>query len=219
MFTGIVRACSPVFSIQEKEGGRTITIRLGNTADKITQNLENGASIAVNGTCLTLVSFVEVEGFVLCTFDVIQETLNRTNLGELKVEDRVNIERSMKYGDEIGGHQVSGHVDCVGCIESRKVTPNNTEMYFSYKDTKWDQFIIPKGWIAVDGISLTVVDVQKNKFSVSLIPETLARTTLGFKKEGDCVNLEFDAQTKTIVLTMQRLIPKMLQDYLKGQKG
>eukprot|EP00127_Corallochytrium_limacisporum_P004754 Clim_evm108s172 gene=Clim_evmTU108s172 len=214
MFTGIVRGLCPVHALEDKDGGRRLVISLGKEDEEIAQNVEDGASIANNGTCLTVVYSKNENGNVLVAFDAIQETLNRTNLGELKVGDKVNIERAMKIGDEIGGHNVSGHIDGIGIIENVIETPNNREVVFRVpkgEEEEYMAFLAPKGWIAVDGISLTVVKVTEEHFSVCLIPETLARTTLGFKGVGDKVNLEFDGQAKIIVRTMERLLPDMIK--------
>ena len=126
------------------------------------------------------------------------------------VGDLVNVERAQRIGDEVGGHHVSGHIDCTGTVSQLVVTPNNVQFFVSLPDSTWSRFLVPKGWIAIDGASLTVVQVEPTQFSVSLIPETLARTTLGKRKVGEKVNLEFDGTTKTVVLTMERLLPGML---------
>ena len=144
-------------------------------------------------------------------FDIIQETLNRSNLSSLKSGDSVNIERACSYGDEVGGHHVSGHVDCTGIITKIYNSPNNRDVVFSY-DKQWLAYLIPKGWVTVDGVSLTVVDVGNNWFSVSLIPETLKQTVLGLKKEDKKVNLEFDHTVKVIVHTVERMLPGIKQN-------
>ncbi len=207
MFTGIVKALCSVVSIEKLEGGLRLQVDL----NQWTNGLEIGASVAINGVCLTAVA-IEQD---LVDFDVIQESLNRSNLGSLQVGDRVNMERSFRYGDEIGGHQVNGHVDTIGTIQSIVTSPNNQEVFIQH-DPQWNRYLVPKGWIAIDGVSLTVVSVEPDRFSVSLIPETLARTTLGFKQERSPVNLEFDHTTKIIVTTIERLLPSMVQKYQVG---
>ncbi|MBF0278376.1 MAG: riboflavin synthase subunit alpha [SAR324 cluster bacterium] len=196
MFTGIVKALRTVKAVAEQPGIRRITIEL----EELSEGLEIGASVAINGTCLTVAAHQNGTA----AFDIIQETLNCTNLGILEKGDRVNIERACRIGDEVGGHHVTGHVDTVGTIQEIRMAPNNKEVFISH-DPQWNKYMIPKGWIAVDGISLTVVAVEKNRFSVCLIPETLARTTLGFKDSGQTVNLEFDHTAKVIVATIERM--------------
>ena len=196
MFTGIVKGLYRVEHVADAQGKRRLAIGL----EELGEDLERGASVAINGTCLTAVAKSKhgVE------FDVIQETLHRTNLGKLKAGDWVNIERSCRVGDEIGGHHVMGHIDTVGTLQEIRTSPNNQEIFIAHAPP-WHKYMIPKGWIAVDGISLTVVAVEKERFSVCLIPETLARTTLGFKQVQQEVNLEFDHTTKVIVTTVERL--------------
>lgn len=229
MFTGIVLGQAAIQQIEEKDGGRRLSLRL----DPWHQGLELGASVAVNGCCLTA---VEIKG-ELVSFDLIQETLRRTNLGDMQIGDLVNIERAMKLGDEFGGHQVSGHIDCRGKIKSVNNSPNNCDLIIqigedenSPSQNPWMKYLIPKGWIAIDGVSLTICDVgvptgvnteEKgqqemgiNCFSVSLIPETLKRTTLGNIQPGDAVNLELDATTKVIVQTLERILPDYLERYI-----
>lgn len=196
MFTGIVNGLRRIENVVEDVGRRRLTVAL----DDLSKDLEIGASVAIDGTCLTAVA-LKGKGV---EFDVIQETLDRTSLGKLKVGDQVNIERSCRVGDEMGGHHVMGHVDTIGTIQEIRKTPNNQEVFIRH-DPQWHKYMIPKGWIAVDGISLTVVAVGADYFSVCLIPETLARTTLGFKQTEHPVNLEFDHTTKVIVATIERM--------------
>ncbi|KJE98156.1 riboflavin synthase subunit alpha [Capsaspora owczarzaki ATCC 30864] len=212
MFTGIVRGLCPIRSALLTGGILRLQVEL--PAGDASAGIELGASIAINGTCLTVVHFDAATRIV--DFDVIQESLSRTNLGSLQAGSRVNMERAMKFGDEIGGHQVFGHVDATGTIERVVATEGNRDVYFRFFE-EWSKFVVPKGWIAVDGISLTIVHVAPGLLSVSLIPETLARTTLGFKNEGDIVNLEFDPQAKLVVLTMERLLPGMLERQLAAR--
>lgn len=162
-----------------------------------------GASVSVAGVCLT----VEAQTSGGLVFAVIQETLNRTNLGQLKVGDVVNVERAAKYGDEIGGHQVSGHVFGVATITNIE-TPTNNQMVTLSCPHEWFKYILPKGYLALDGASLTIVNPNSeiNTFEVHLIPETLAITTFGKKQIGDLVNVEFDVTTQTIVDTTERVL-------------
>ena len=204
MFTGIVKGIRKISWVSDIEGGRKLRIQL----DNFSGNLEHGASVAVNGVCLTAVKISQ--GWV--EFDIIQETLNRSNLSALKSGDSVNIERACSYGDEIGGHHVSGHVDCIGIIKKIYNSPNNCDVLVSC-DKQWLVYLIPKGWITVEGVSLTVVDVVDNCFSVSLIPETLNQTILKLKTEGQKVNLEFDHTVKVIVHTIKRMLPKIKENF------
>jgi len=203
MFTGIVQGIRKISLVSDIEGGRKLRIQL----DNFSENLEHGASVAVNGVCLTAVKISQ--GWA--EFDIIQETLNRSNLSVLKSGDSVNIERACSYGDEVGGHHVSGHVDYIGIIKKIYNSPNNRDVVVSC-DKQWLAYLIPKGWITVDGVSLTVVDVGDNWFSVSLIPETLKQTVLGLKTEGQKVNLEFDHTVKVIVHTIERMLPEIKEN-------
>ncbi|MBQ31544.1 MAG: riboflavin synthase [Deltaproteobacteria bacterium] len=196
MFTGIVQGTRPVTAVEEIEGGRRLRVQL----DHLSGGLKRGASVAVNGTCLTATEIQDGWG----EFDVIAETLRCTNLGALWVGDLVNIERSARVGDEIGGHHVSGHIDGTGILREVRDSPNNREIVVEH-DRKWQSFRIPKGWIAIDGASLTIVKVGEDWFSVALIPETLSQTILGTAKVRDAVNLEFDHTVKIIVQTVEAL--------------
>ncbi len=158
-----------------------------------------GDSIAINGCCLTVVSS---DGDTLA-FQAGEETLSRTNLGELKVGDVVNIERSLKMGDAIGGHFVSGHIDAVGIVERRLDDTDWCTIWFRVPPALTRQ-MASKGSIAVDGISLTLVDVEGDRFNVALIPHTLAVTTLGRRQIGDRVNLETDILAKYVERQLAR---------------
>lgn len=209
MFTGIVQLLAPVIRADRTEHALRFGVSLG-SEHALTSGLTQGASIAINGTCLTVVGWAtEPSGDTHVYFDVMAETLARTNIGALRLGDRVDAERSLKFGDEIGGHLVSGHVDCAACIEKIEHEPNY-KIYFRIATEEMSKFLVQKGYITVDGASLTVVDVEGPVFSVCLIPETLSRTTLGFKKAGDTVNIEFETNTKTTVETIERILPSML---------
>ena len=209
MFTGIVQGRRKISLVSDIEGGRKIRIQL----DDFSVNLKHGASVAVNGVCLTAVKISQD----WTEFDIIKETLNRSNLSALKSGDSVNIERACSYGDEVGGHHVSGHVDCMGIIKKIYNSPNNRDVLVSC-DKQWLAYLIPKGWVTVDGVSLTVVDVGDNWFSVSLIPETLKQTVLGLKTEGQKVNLEFDDSVKAIVHTIERMMPDIKEKVISSLK-
>lgn len=210
MFTGIVQSQAEVISVITKNQLSRLVISV---TPLLIHQLELGASIAINGVCLTVVSFCKAnENSASIEFDVIDETLRVTSLGEMHVGDSVNVERSLKMGDELGGHIVSGHVQYKSTLINKEETPTNTALYFECA-TPWLKYIFEKGFITVNGTSLTVGKIETviiegkecNIFSVHLIPETLERTNLGKLKLNDSVNLEFDQQTITIVKTIERL--------------
>ena len=203
LFTGIVQGKGEILFSKQVSGGLKLRIQM----NEWSTCLELGASVAVSGVCLTVVNFQEGEW---AEFDVIQETLDRSKLGMLQVGSPTNIERSLKMGDELGGHQVNGHVDCKAQILQIEQSPGNHKIWIEIAP-HWNRYLVPKGWIAVDGISLTVVDVEPDRFSVCLIPETLSRTTLGNATQTTLLNLEFDHQTKVIVESVERLLPKFLE--------
>ena len=203
LFTGIVQGKGEVLFSNQVSSGLKLRIQM----NEMGTGLELGASVAVSGVCLTVVNFQEGEW---AEFDVIQETLDRSNLGMLQVGSHANIERSLKMGDELGGHQVNGHVDCKAQILQIEQSPGNHKIWIEIAP-HWNRYLVPKGWIAVDGVSLTVVDEEPDRFSVCLIPETLSRTTLGNATQTTKINLEFDHQTKVIVESIERLLPKFLE--------
>jgi len=202
MFTGIVQSQAEVISINIIDDRCRLVI----SGDKsLITSLTLGASIAINGVCLTVVEYTEfTESKAKIAFDVIDETLKVTNLGKLGLHSLVNVERSLKIGDEIGGHMVSGHVHCQATLVEQKLTDTNCALYFQC-NKKWMKYILAKGFITVNGTSLTVGEVLDNQFSVHLIPETLTRTNLSLLTITDNVNLEFDQQTITIVSTIERM--------------
>lgn len=187
MFTGLVEKLSSAVKIETMGAGRRLTI-LEPSFDPVM-----GESIAVNGVCLTVVAF----GSGSFEFEIGPETLLKSNLGELRVGDQVNLERSLRVGDRLGGHFVQGHVDGVGKIKSRTRNGEWEDVWFDCP-SPLTCLMVPKGSIAVDGISLTLVNVETNGFSVMLIPHTQAVTTLGLKKVGDVVNLECDMLAKHV---------------------
>ncbi len=205
MFTGIVQAQVQVRSVTQRQDFVQLTLQ---TEPTLLQHLQRGASIAVNGTCLTATEFDEAAGWV--SFDIIDETLQKTNLGTLRPGDRVNFERSLKFGDEIGGHIVSGHISATAEILAIKRTADNCAMQLRFP-AELAAFIQPKGFIAVDGASLTVGAIEGHSFWLHLIPETLTVTTLGSKQVGDRLNLECDQQTVTIVQTVERYLAQRAQ--------
>jgi riboflavin synthase len=188
MFTGLVEALAPVERIAAEGDGRALVVAAPLAAD-----LAIGESVAVNGACLTVVA----HDARTCRFQAGPETLRRTNLGELKPGDRVNLERALRLGDRLGGHLVQGHVDGLGRIASRQRQGEWEVVWFSCPAELATQ-MVSKGSVTVDGVSLTVVDVTADGFSVALIPHTLAQTTLGFKGVGASVNLETDILAKYV---------------------
>lgn len=194
MFSGIVQELGQIFSIEPRDEGLTIGVEVSSSC---ISGLEIGCSVAIDGVCLTVVK-LEEGGKMF--FDIIPETLSCTTIGEKVVGDRVNVERSLKGSDEIGGHMVSGHVCGIGEI----VLIEKNRYYFRVPSSL-SIYLFEKGFISIDGISLTLVTVEEDVCSVGLIPETLSRTTLGYKREGFKVNIEPDMATKTQVDTLRRL--------------
>ena len=203
MYTGIVQGLCEVKNIEEQPKLRRLVIDAGALAE----GAEPGASVALNGTCLT----VTRNAANLLSFDVIEESLQRTNLGRVTVGSRVNVERSLRFGDEIGGHVLSGHVTDTVRV-NRIVKDGHERVIWFDVDPRWMPYLPYKGFAALDGASLTIsgVDKEAAQISVSLIPETIARTTLGCLAVGDLVNLEIDAQTQAIVDSVERLLPELL---------
>lgn len=189
MFTGLVEALGTVTAVTVEGPGTTLSVR-----DPIfAEGTPLGASVAINGVCLTVIAIDNDT----CRFQAGPETLRLTNLGELHPGDRVNLERSLKLGDRLGGHIVQGHVDGLGSLD-RRVVAGDWEMLWFRCPPELTTAMVRKGSITVDGVSLTLVDVGPDFFSVALIPHTLAVTTLGRKQAGASVNLETDLFAKYI---------------------
>jgi len=186
MFCGIVETTG---SVRLAHGGK-LTIEVPWNA----KELKIGQSVAVDGCCLTI---VEIKNGAI-TFDVSPETVARTTFGRLKPGDRVNLERGMKLGDSIDGHLVSGHIDCKGSLRSRGELADGAWSFWFTVPARNLRWLAEKGSIAIDGVSLTVNDLDAHGFSVCLIPHTLEVTTLGGRKAGDEVNLEFDLIAKYV---------------------
>ena len=163
--------------------------------------LQTGASVAHNGCCLTV---TETDGRT-ARFDLMAETLDKTNLGRLKADDLVNLERAARFGDEIGGHLMSGHITATTEILRIERTEHNTTMHFALP-AALKPYILPKGFVGLDGCSLTIGNVGEDSFCVHLIPETLRRTLFGTRQAGDTVNLEIDPQTQAVVDTVGRIL-------------
>lgn len=196
MFTGIVQGLGVIKSIEEGDGIITISVVCPDTQDLII-----GASVAIDGVCLTATS---INGD-LVTFDIIPETMERTTLGERTVDDNVNIERSLRYGDEVGGHLLSGHIIGRGLVTYSESVGEGAQLKIKAPPAI-QKYIQTKGYIGIDGISLTLGEVVNNEFDLHIIPETLRLTTLGSKQAGDAVNIEIDSTTMMIVETVERLL-------------
>ena len=195
IFTGIIEELGKLEKLDKGSEWGRITVQ----AKVVLDDVKMGDSIAVNGVCLTVVDFTK-DHF---SADVMAETLDKTNLGGLKAGSVVNLERAVRFSDHMGGHIVQGHVDGVGAILEEHMVGIAKVVTFRAPKNILD-FTVPKGSIAIDGISLTVVDVTAETFSVSLIPHTAAMTTLGHKKPGDTVNLEADIVGRYIYKFMHR---------------
>ncbi len=198
MFTGIVEEIGLIKEIKEKQDARRFKI----TAKKILDDLKMGESICINGACQTVIEI----GKNFFAVEAMRETLNRTNFGQLTVDEPVNLESSLKLSDRLGGHLVSGHIDCIG--EILDIIPKQDSHIFKIQfSSRYTPLVIQKGSIAVEGISLTVIDVGENYFTVGIIPYTWENTNLKNKRVNDSVNLEFD------------LIGKYVQKMLSNQTG
>ena len=200
MFTGIVEELGTVEAVERQSDAVRLTVR----ADIVLEDTALGDSIAVNGCCLTVVSTGSSDGNAtdLWTADVMAETLAKTGLGSLTAGDRVNLERAVTVGSRLGGHLVQGHVDGVGYVVGREPGDNWEVVTFSMPH-ELAPYLVDKGSITVDGVSLTVVEAHRDGFTVSLIPETLRRTTLGFRAPGDAVNLEDDVIGKYVARQLE----------------
>lgn len=200
MFTGIVQALAVVTTIERKSDIVTITLKF---PARYLEGIAVGASVSVHGCCLTVTSFNGSEA----TFDMVPETIARTSFKDLHEGDSVNVERSLRFGDEVGGHILSGHVDVVATIANVENLEHSKVMTFQLP-SEWTKYVFEKGYVALNGASLTITGVDRGRccFTVSLIPETLAKTTFGAAKPGDPVNVEIDRSTQAIVDTVERVL-------------
>jgi riboflavin synthase len=203
MFTGIVQGIGNVLSIESRPNFKHVVIGMN---PEWLADLKIGASISIEGVCLTVVNFTSETA----EFDIIGETLQRTTLKDLREADAVNIERAARFGDEIGGHLLSGHIMGTASVDSVERIGDNCVMWLCCPK-EWMKYLFSKGYIALNGASLTLVEVDKavGRFSVHLIPETLRKTTLGTKKARELVNIEIDAQTQAIVETVESFYAQM----------
>lgn len=200
MYSGITKGLFEVVALTKTPGLITYTVNL---SPELCQNLQSGDSVSVDGVCQTVTTLVNT----LVSFQAIQETLTKTTLNELQLGGFVSIERSLRFGDELGGHEVSGHVFGTGHIHQKILDGDNLTLVVQC-NPNWMKYILPKGFIAVDGSSLTVgkTDPDQGLFSLHLIPETIKRTHFAHKTEQSKVNIEFDHKTKTIVDTVERIL-------------
>jgi riboflavin synthase len=198
MFTGLVEALGSLCHVEgDGAGGRHLFV----SEPKLVPELTVGESLAVNGACLTV---VDREGEV-CRLQAGPETLRRTNLGNVHVGDRLNLERALRLNDRLGGHLLQGHVDGIGNVQQR-IRQGDWELFWFGCPAELSRYMVSKGSVAVDGVSLTLVNVAADRFSVALIPHTLGQTTLGFRQPGATVNLEVDLIAKYVFKSVQALV-------------
>ncbi len=206
MFTGIIEELGIVSRIENKAGVISIDVK----AHKVCEGIVKGDSIAINGVCLTIVKVTRDS----LSFEIMKETLNNTTLAFLKPQDRVNLERPLKPSNFLSGHLVNGHIDCIGRIVGLKKTKDIFEISIRIPD-KFMEFVIPKGSIAVDGVSLTAANIENDTFSVCLIPFTKTMTTLGLKKKQDFVNIELDIIGKYVTYIIRGKKEAITEEFLK----
>ena len=210
MFTGIIEEVGRIEKISIE--GRNLKLRI--KASKTLSDLKVGDSININGACQTVIA-ADSDSF---TVEAVEETLRKTNLSGLKRNDGVNLERAVRLSDRLGGHLVTGHIDCVGKLKSITKKEGSFLCEFQLPE-KYLTYLVEKGSVAVDGISLTVVEVKENSFTVAIIPFTLENTTLGAKKIGDSVNIETDLIGKYVerILASKRDKFEITEEWLKDK--
>ncbi len=208
MFTGLVVEKGEIVSLRKKEKGARLSLK----AETISADACIGDSIAINGTCLTV---VEIKGDTLA-FDLSDETLKSSNLGDLKTGDQVNLEPSLRMDSKLGGHFVTGHIDGVGRIKSKNAVGDVYKIVIS-ADDHITGLLVEKGSVAIDGISLTVVDVFKGGFSLVIIPHTAMLTTIGHKSAGDAVNIEVDILGKYVAKFLNKTRPGTFMETLREE--
>lgn len=198
MFSGIVQTVGKIESIKDKNHIKTIRIE---THGDYLKDIAIGQSVSVDGVCLSLVK----KNNEYCEFEAVEETINRTTLGSYKQGTKVNLEKSLKFGDTVGGHFVSGHIHTIGRIVEVELVGESKNILVEIEE-KWIKYLTEKGYISVNGASITIGKVSKNTFYIHLIPETLKTTNLDELIYDNYVNLEFDQATIAIVDTTERLI-------------
>ncbi|MEY8879741.1 MAG: riboflavin synthase subunit alpha [Leptothrix sp. (in: b-proteobacteria)] len=205
MFTGIVQAVATVVALTDRPGLRSFTLDF---PPGFLEGQAIGASVACDGCCLTVTAHVSA---TQAQFDVMQQSLNLTTLGGLTVGSRLNVERAAREGVEIGGHPLSGHVDCQATLASVRQPENNHVLRIAVPP-RWMRYVFAKGYIAVNGASLTVAEANRTEgwFEVWLIPETLRQTTFGAKQAGDALNIEIERQTQVMVDTVREAVDEKL---------
>ena len=233
IFTGIVQGKARVAAVESRPGFTHMTLEFPRGC---ADTARLGASVSVNGTCLTVVDECSSAGPDRLAFDLIAETLRATTLGALRVGDEVNYERAARVGDEIGGHGVSGHVHTTAEVVRVDETPDNRRVVLRLEREaeRWMRYVLPKGFVAVDGCSLTVGEVEGDTFSIYLIPETLRVTTLGQRVPasggggaggaaaaagGGRCNIEVEAQTQAVVDTVERVLGEYVSRAVRGDGG
>jgi riboflavin synthase len=199
MFTGLIEAICIVKSFRQSGGNAVLAVDLADLG----RDCKIGDSIAINGVCLTIAEFANG----VATFYMSPETLRKSALGRLKNASLVNVERAMRADDRFGGHFVQGHIDGIATIKTIKRAGKFADIEFAAEPELLDRMIV-EGSVAVDGVSLTIANMDEHSFSVALIPETLKRTTLGTAKLGDCVNIETDIIVKTIKKQLDKIMPQ-----------
>ncbi len=203
MFTGIIQQIGIFKKIVKKAGSGRIFIELSHPISDLIQ----GESIAINGVCLSL---EKAENNKTLSFFTLRETLAKTNLGKLKSGDKINIERALKPHDRLGGHIITGHIDCTANIKFTEEKGNDLILKVSSSD-EIKEMVVKKGCIAIDGVSLTIVECSDEFFTVHLIPETRKRTNLEFKKQGDFINIETDIIAKYVKQSLSHLLPNAVK--------
>ncbi len=206
MYTGIVQTVAPIRKLTRNPGHLAFDIEL---SDEMRDDLKIGASVSLEGVCM---SVTKIDGNIV-GFDAMDATLERTNLGTFEEGQGINVERSMKPTDENGGHNVAGHVSCTAEIVAIKSEGPNAMIRFKVPE-EWAKYIFVRGFLAVNGASLTVAEAEGNVFTIYLIPETMRQTTFGTYKVGDRLNIEVEQQTMVTVNVMERTLERLLPQYL-----
>lgn len=212
MYTGIVQGVAVVMSVVQQPGFKTFVI---DVPEPLLQDLKIGGSVAIEGVCL---SATGIEEGTHVSFDAMTMTLERTNLSRLIPGMRVNVERSAKMNEENGGHPIAGHISCTAELMAMNTNEDGAFLRFRVP-APWSNYIFDRGFLAVNGASLTVAEAEGNEFAIYLIPETLRQTTFRDYTPGDAVNIEVDHQTKVTVDVMERTLARLLPKYLTAQSG